>query len=477
MPGILIVGIAVTVLSAVMVVFALRRGVKGKPPEFEKSPFAGDFAPNVQNELAKLSLPREKFTAAVHVMSALVDKEVEKRAGNFKREVTRTYEQLIQNKDHALRKAEEKFVSMAEDLKTAGKARRRTDHVVRSLAEGRVVVSREGKALLVNPAAEKIIGRRKEDILGHPVADLKGKQQVISFVRDLMQSEDDAVSLLAEDEETSRKVRSTTAVIETESGETRGMISVLPEAVREREAEDVKTEFISSITHELRTPLVCIQKSLSAVLEGALGEVSPDQKKYLEIAERNSNKLSEFINQILDFSRLESGQVVLRKVLFPASEMLDDVVSSLTPWAKEKKIQLSWEMLDTSLAMEADLSRISQVLTNLAANALKFTPEGGVVTVSANVAGPSDFFIPEMGLNYVQFQVRDTGVGIPARELDRIFEKFTQGTSSATAGEKGTGLGLSIAQEIVRLHRGRIWVESEPGKGSIFSFVIPQYQL
>ena len=156
MPGILIVGIAVTVLSAGMVVFALRRGVKGKPPEFEKSPFAGDFAPNVQNELAKLSLPREKFTAAVHVMSALVDKEVEKRAGNFKREVTRTYEQLIQNKDHALRKAEEKFVSMAEDLKTAGKARRRTDHVVRSLAEGRVVVSREGKALLVNPAAEKI---------------------------------------------------------------------------------------------------------------------------------------------------------------------------------------------------------------------------------------------------------------------------------------------------------------------------------
>ncbi len=477
MPGILMIGIAVTVLSAGMVFFALRRGVKAKAPAFEKSPFAGDFAPNVQNELAKLALPKDKISKTIHVMSALVDKEVEKRSGDFKREVTRTYEQMIQNKDSAIRKAEEKFVAMAEDLKTAGRARRRTDHVVRSLAEGRVVVSREGKALLVNPAAEKIIGRRKEEILGHPVADLKGKQQVISFVRDLMQSEDDAVSLLAEDEETSRKVRSTTAVIETESGETRGMISVLPEAVREQETEDVKTEFISSITHELRTPLVCIQKSLSAVLEGELGEVSTEQKKYLEIADRNSKKLSEFINQILDFSRLESGQVSLRKTLFPASELLDEVVSSLTPWAKEKKIQLSWEMMDPSLAMEADLGRVSQVLTNLTANALKFTPEGGTVVLSANVAGPSDFFIPEMGLNYVQFQVKDNGIGIPAREIGKIFDKFSQGSSAATAGEKGTGLGLSIVQEIVRLHRGRVWVQSEPGKGSVFSFVLPQYQL
>lgn len=476
MPGIVLIGIAVTLLCAGMIVWALRRRMKNEAPIIEKSPYTGEFAPNLQSELTKLALPKDKVTKAVHVMSALVDQEIHKRTGDVKREITRTYENLIQNKDNAIRKAEEKFVVMADDLRKAGTARKRTDHVVRSLAEGRVVVSKEGKTLLVNPAAEKILGRRKEDILGRPVADLKGRQQVISFVKDLMQSEEDAVSLMSEDKDVSRKIRGTTAVIETESGETRGMIAVLPEVIQERETEDVKTEFISSITHELRTPLVCIQKSLSAVLEGGLGTVSPEQKNYLEIAERNSNKLSELINQILDFSRLESGQVLLKKTLFPVSEVIEEVVTNLTPWAKDKQIQLSWEMADDSLAMEADRGRIGQVLTNLAGNALKFTPAGGSVIVSASIAQPSDHFIPEMGLNFIQFQVQDTGSGMSEKELKTIFDKFAQGANAAEIQEKGTGLGLSIVREIVRLHGGRVWAESEIGKGSRFTFVIPQYQ-
>lgn len=459
-----------------MIVWVLRRRVSREAPVIEKSLYTGDFAPNLQHELTKLALPRDKVTKAVHVMSALVDQEVHKRTGDAKREITRTYENLIQNKDNVIRKAEEKFVAMADDLKKAGTARRRTDHVVRSLAEGRVIVSKEGKTLLINPAAEKILGRRKEDVLGRPVADLKGRQQVISFVKDLMQSEEEAVSLLSEDPDMTRKIRGTTAVIETESGETRGMIAVLPEVIQEQETESVKSEFISSITHELRAPLVCIQKSLSSVLDGSLGAVSPEQKDYLEIAERNSQKLSELINQILDFSRLESGQVLLKKTLFPVSEALEEIVKSLTPWAMDKQVKLSWEILGDSLAMEADRSRINQALTNLAANALKFTAAGGSVTLSAAVAQPSDHFIPEMGLNFIQFQVTDTGMGIAEKELKIIFDKFTQGQNAAAIPEKGTGLGLSIVREIVRLHGGQVWAESEPGKGSRFTFVVPQYQ-
>lgn len=475
MPGLVLVGIAAALLSAGMIVWALRRPVK-TPPVTEKSLFTGEFAPNLQRELSKLALPQDKVNKAVHVMSALVDQEIHKRVSDTKRDITRTYEQLIQNKDQAIRKAEEKFVTMAVDLKRAGTARKRTDNVVRSLAEGRVVVSKEGKTLLVNPAAEKILGRKKEEMVGLPVADLKGRQQVISFVKDLMQSEEDAVSLLSENEEVSRKVRGTTAVIETESGETRGMIAVLPEVIQERETESVKTEFISSVTHELRAPLVCIQKSLSAVLEGELGAVSPEQKNYLEIAERNSNRLSELINQILDFSRLESGQAHLRKTLFSVQELLEETTASLMPWANDKKIALAFEVLDAELALEADRPRILQVLTNLISNALKFTPEGGSVKVSAAIAQPSDRFIPEMGLNFVQFQVEDTGTGIPASEIEKIFDKFTQGSGAASVSEKGTGLGLSIVREIVRLHKGRVWAESGPGPGSRFTFLIPQYQ-
>ncbi len=351
--------------------------------------------------------------------------------------------------------------------------KQRMDAVIRNLAEGLLVVDEEGKVVLMNPAAEKLLGVKQSDKAGKDVSEGLSSEHVVSMasgpLRDKPGMFSEQVQLAGQSEETKRIVKASTAVIENEDGQTVGMVSVLTDITRQKELDDLKTKFVANVSHELRTPLVAIQKSLSLILQKEVGDITPDQEKFLSIAHRNIDRLSRLINDLLDVSKLEAGQLNLKPTVFPVSGLVQHVLSTVETWANDKKIKLKTEFSSQNIEIEADADRLTQVLTNLLGNAIKFTPDEGTITIEAK-SGVRD---EALGEDCVELAVCDTGIGIAPEDQKKIFEKFVQVSLYQPAGVSSTGLGLTITKEIVELHSGRIWVESAEGKGSRFVFRVP----
>ena len=473
MTSLILIGSLAALASAGLVAYSLSRRPKAGRRPYTGASFDLNLSPALERELQKLALPKDKLPQALQTVSAFVDQELHKKTTTLRNEIYHKYDKMIREKDTALSTAETKINELSAEFKKASRARRQTETVVKSLAEGRVIVDREGRALQVDAAAEKLLGRKKEDIIGKPVASLHSPAQVISMIQKLADQEEETVTTLSEDPSVQKLLRASSAVIETDTGEARGMISVLPELTKTREVDTYKSEFLAGITHELRAPLVCIQKSLEAMLEESS---SPQERRhFLDIAARNTAKLTEFVNQILDFSKLESGGVKLHVSLFPASELVRETRDHFAAWAVQKNIRLTVDAAEGTQVIEADRARLGQVLSNLVSNALKFTPPGGKIELGVRLTAPAAADPRESGPAF-EFWVRDTGPGIAAHEQTRIFEKFARGSAVVTGNEDGTGLGLAIARTLVDAHRGRLWVESTSGQGSTFWFTVPQYR-
>jgi signal transduction histidine kinase len=227
-------------------------------------------------------------------------------------------------------------------------------------------------------------------------------------------------------------------------------------------ASRYKSEFLANMSHELRTPLnssLILAKLLS---ENKDGNLTPEQLKFAQTIYGAGNDLLNLINDILDLSKVEAGQVELERGLFSLREALERGVVMVRERASKNGVALQLELDSSVDLVEGDERRIRQVVFNLLSNAVKFTPAGGRVEVStARVDGE------------VQIAVCDTGPGIAAADQQRIFEEFQQARSGNGERPEGTGLGLALSKSLVELHGGRIWVESEPGKGSTFTFTLP----
>jgi PAS domain S-box-containing protein len=354
--------------------------------------------------------------------------------------------------------------------------KQRVESVIHNLAEGLVVVDKEGRVVLMNPAAERMLGSSQAERLGRPVAEGVGDEHMVTMtkgaLRDSGENVANHVEVASPNEETKRILQASTAVIENEDGQTVGMVSVLSDVTRQKELDEMKTKFVANVSHELRTPLVAIQKSLALILNREVGDINEEQKKFLSLAERNIARLSRLINDLLDTSKLEAGNVALKPAKFPLTGLLMHVAYSVETWARDKRIEMKTEVAqDDPLEIEADSDRITQVLTNLVGNAIKFTPDGGRVVLSARRAGKD----PELGPGeFIEVAVHDSGVGIEPADQKRIFDKFVQVNVTQQTGVASTGLGLTIAREIVQLHCGKIWVESKPKvEGSRFMFRLP----
>ena len=232
------------------------------------------------------------------------------------------------------------------------------------------------------------------------------------------------------------------------------------DVTKRREIERMKNEFISVVSHELRTPLTSIRGSLGLLATGALDRSSGDAQRMFDIALRNTERLSRLINDILDIERIESGQAALSLERLTTTQLVQEALDTVRPLAAQAGINIETEV--RAGMVWADRDRIVQTLTNLISNAIKFSCAGTTVTVSS---------LPQEGS--VLLLVRDQGRGIPQDKIEAIFGRFQQVDASDSRVKGGTGLGLAICRSIIQQHGGRIWVESELGKGSTFHVELP----
>lgn len=236
--------------------------------------------------------------------------------------------------------------------------------------------------------------------------------------------------------------------------------------------DDLKSNFISIAAHELRTPITSIKSAVDIVLRRKAGEISETQGKFLLMAERNIIRLANLVDDLVTISMIESGKVELYLTKIDLRQLIEKVLHTLQPLADKKYLSLNFNASDDLPSMHVDADKTEQVLINLVSNAIKFTPEKGVVTIGAHRTGNVPG-MPDGVTGYVEISVADTGIGIPEESKEYLFEKFYQVEHSLLKKEEGTGLGLAISKGIVEAHQGKIRFESNKGEGSTFTFTLP----
>jgi signal transduction histidine kinase len=303
------------------------------------------------------------------------------------------------------------------------------------------------------PPAEAEEVRRRVNMLREFVA----HEEDDSALEELARQNRDLVQILNELEEKREQLEATNSKLERSNRE-------LNEAnAKLRELSAMKEEFLALTTHDLRSPLTVISGVINFFTSGRLGDLSPEQKNMVSMMERNTQSLIELVNDLLDASKLESGTMRLDLAEVELRPLVEDLRETMLPMAREKEIEFEATVPDDLPLLRADRAKLRRVLVNLVSNALKFTPRGGHIEISAALDGGGS----------ARVSVADTGVGIPAEDIARLFDKYEQARSRATRSEKGTGLGLYITRQLVELHGGRIEAASEVGRGSTFSFTIP----
>ncbi len=304
----------------------------------------------------------------------------------------------------------------------------------------------------LSPAAAGDVKDRIEELRAHFTA-----TDDESAAEELAQQNRDLLAVLAELEEKHAELGRVNAEL------SRTNVELNEANGRLREVADMKEEFLALTTHDLRSPLTVISGVINFFTSGRLGELTPEQQHMVAMMERNTQNLIELVNDLLDASKLEAGSLTLDLADVTLPDLLSELRETMTPLAREKGLTLTTELPADLPHVQADRPKLRRVIVNLLSNAIKFTPRGGRVTLQAEC----------IGNERLRVAVADTGVGIPAEDLERLFDKYEQARSRATRSEKGTGLGLYITKQIVELHGGGIHVTSQVGQGSTFSFTLP----
>ncbi len=346
--------------------------------------------------------------------------------------------------------------------------------ILESVADGVMVSDQTGEVILFNAAAERILGLRRDQVLGRPADDLSGLYgpSAAQWADVLERWRTDPASyrgeFLSEQIELEDRVVSVHVSPVLHGSEHLGLVSVFRDITREVLADRVKSEFVARVSHELRTPMTSIKGYADLLLMGAAGEITPEQRRFLETVKNNADRLSLLVNDLLDISRIEQGQIELDIRPVDMRELIGDVLAAFEGRKRQegRTLRIVADIPDDTPLIEADYDRVMQILTNLVSNAYQYTPDEGCITVRVKPDG-----------NGLQVDVEDTGIGIPEQDQPRVFERFFRGESHPLVFKSsGTGLGLSIVQQLVDMHQGRVWFVSQEGQGSTFSVWLP-YEL
>jgi two-component system phosphate regulon sensor histidine kinase PhoR len=354
--------------------------------------------------------------------------------------------QLTSAFQHMSEQLQDKMSILAEE-------RGRLAAVLGHMADGVLITDAAGRVEMVNPAAERLLGTSEGKSLGKTFGQVVAQYQNIELwksCRDRGEQQEDTVEI------SHRNLFVRAIATPFQEGDQRGFLVILQDLTHTQRLEAVRRDFIANLSHELRTPLAGLKALVDTLRGGALKD-PPAAKRFLKRMDAEVDALTQMVEELLELSRIESGRVPLLLAPTPVAEVLGPPVERLRPQAEGAGLDLTLRLPPGLPRVLADVERAQKVVTNLVHNAVKFTLPGGSIVVAAEAAGAE-----------VIVSVRDTGVGIPAENLPRIFERFYKADRARSGG--GTGLGLAIAKHIVQGHGGRIWVESVEGKGSTFYF-------
>ncbi|HLE14487.1 MAG TPA: ATP-binding protein [Anaerolineales bacterium] len=328
--------------------------------------------------------------------------------------------------------------------------------VLDQMADGVIIVDSRGRVMLINPAAEEIFTVSEQDAYNRSVVQVLRQHQIIELWRECVAS---GISQVVYVELITKRLFLQGFATPLENALAGSILLVFQDVTQLRLLETVRRDFISNISHELRTPLASLKALSETLLDSALDDPQA-ARRFLTRMETEVDALSLMVQELVELSRIESGKVPLHLVAIHPGDLLQPPVERLRLQAERAGLQLEVDCPADLPFVLADPPRMEQVIVNLLHNAIKFTPPGGKVILTARQEGDT-----------INFSVEDNGEGISLEDLPRIFERFYKADRARSGG--GTGLGLAIARHLVEAHAGRIWAESVQGQGSTFTFSLP----
>jgi len=332
-----------------------------------------------------------------------------------------------------------------------------------SIQEGVIIVNKNKEVLRINPTALRLLNLDPSiSFEGHPLIEVIWNYTLDEMTGQVIEKGDALSREISFDHLNNRILDVMVSPLFNERGEIRGAIIVFTDVTEKKRLEKVRQDFISNVSHELKTPLTSIKAMVEVLLEGG-AEDSKLRKDFLENINQEVDRLSKLVSDLLLLSRLESDKEFLNPVPTDFVTLINRAVSRFQPRAMKEGLVLSLDIRGEIPPLRVDVNYMDQVISNLIDNAIKYTPSGGRI----------DIIVEDIGKG-VKVSVKDTGIGIPKEDLPRIFERFYRGDKSRNLSLGGVGLGLSIVKHIIEAHGGSVGVESEIGKGSTFYFILPK---
>lgn len=352
-------------------------------------------------------------------------------------------------------------------LRDVATEKSRVKTIINCMGDGILVCDRDSCIVLANPAASRMLEIPESRLLGNYVSQSNLHSELSKTIEDSLKTEDSAYTSISQElsigDSREMFLRAHTAPVRNDLGEIMGSVTVLQDISYLKELDKMKSEFIAMVAHELRAPIATVEQQLTVIIGGMAGELNEKQQQMITRAKERTRSVLTLIKDLLDFSKIEAGKMVQFKEPLSLAEVIPRVVEAMKADAEGKNIRIEILHPLSGSIIQADQNSMEGILNNLISNAIKYTPDGGRVTISLD---DDDSF--------VKVSVTDTGIGIKGEDIPRIFDKFYRVKSSDTRQIVGTGLGLSIVKSIVDAHMGTISVESTEGKGTTFSVLLPK---
>lgn len=372
----------------------------------------------------------------------------------------------LEEKVKELEDSRRALMNILEDINEAREVaegeKNKTLAIITNFADGLIVLGKENKITLINSEAERLLGVEAKVAKAKPLTN-PGQPLSIRKLAKLLSSKSPQKELVRKEfplEKPQRQVLEITT-LSLPSGEER--IVILHDITREKRIERMKTEFVSLSAHQLRTPLSAIKWTLKMLLDGDLGVITKEQREFIEKTYQSNERMIKLINDLLNVTRIEEGRYLYKPTFSQIENIVQSVISSLKPEIKKREIKLQFQKPREKLPrVRVDREKIGLAINNLLDNAIRYSSVGGRVIVSLKQIKDK-----------IEFSVKDSGVGIPKDQQQRIFTKFFRGANAIRMETEGTGLGLFITKNIIEAHGGKIWFESEEKKGTTFRFTLP----